>query len=320
MEYRQLGKAGIRLSALSLGSWLTFGDQVGFKEAKSLMHFAFDQGVNFFDNAEGYGHGQAEIIMGEALKSFRREDLVISTKLFWGGKGANDQGLSRKHLMEGTKNSLKRLQLDYVDLLYCHRPDPMTPIEETVRAMNDLIRGGYALYWGTSEWSAEQIDRAYTLAYQLNCIPPSMEQPCYNLFHRHRVEREYAPLYSRHGMGVTTWSPLSSGLLSGKYNFGMPGDARLTKYPQWRENDMEDRVEIVGALIPIAQELDCTLAQLAIAWCLKNPHVSSVILGATKEAQLSENLGATQVVGLLDDPILKRIDTIFAAAPHMTQA
>jgi voltage-dependent potassium channel beta subunit len=319
MEYRQLGKAGIRVSALSFGSWLTFGDQVGFKEAKSLMHFAFDQGVNFFDNAEGYGHGQAEIIMGEALRSFRREDLVISTKIFWGGKGVNDQGLSRKHLIEGTKNSLKRFQLEYVDLLYCHRPDPMTPIEETVRAMTDLIRGGYALYWGTSEWSAEQIDMAYTLAYQFNCIPPSMEQPRYNLFYRHRVEQEYAPLYSRHGMGVTTWSPLSSGLLSGKYNFGMPGDARLTKYPQWRENDMEDRLEIVGALIPLAQELDCTLAQLAIAWCLKNPHVSSVILGATKEAQLSENLGAIHVVGLLDESVLKRIDTIFAAAPHLAQ-
>jgi voltage-dependent potassium channel beta subunit len=320
MEYRQLGKAGIRLSALSFGSWLTFGDQVGFKEAKSLMHFAFDQGVNFFDNAEGYGHGQAEIIMGDALKSFRREDLVISTKIFWGGKGINDQGLSRKHLIEGTKNSLKRFQLDYVDLLYCHRPDPMTPIEETVCAMNDLIRGGYALYWGTSEWSAEQIDMAYKLSYQLHCIPPSMEQPRYNMFYRHRVEQEYVPLYSRHGMGITTWSPLSSGLLSGKYNFGLPSEARLTKYPQWRENDMEDRLEIVGALIPIAQELDCTLAQLAIAWCLKNPHVSSVILGATKEAQLSENLGAIHVVGLLDDNILKRIDTIFAAAPHLTQA
>ncbi len=317
MEYRQLGKAGIRVSALSFGSWLTFSDQVGFKEAKTLMHFAFDQGVNFFDNAEGYGHGQAEIIMGEALKSFRREDLVISTKLFWGGKGINDQGLSRKHLIEGTRNSLKRLQLDYVDLLFCHRPDPLTPIEETVRAMNAIVRSGQAIYWGTSEWSAEQIDSAYQLAYHLHCIPPSMEQPRYNLFHRYRVENEYAPLYSRHGMGLTTWSPLNSGLLSGKYNSGMPSDARLGRYPQWRENDMEDQLEVVRALVPIAQELDCSLSQLAIAWCLKNPHVSSVILGATKEAQLRENFGALGVAPLLDEPMLKRIDAVCSLLPSI---
>lgn len=294
MEYRKLGKAGIKISELSLGSWLTFGKTLGIKEAKECIYYAFDQGVNFFDNAEVYGNGEAEIIMGKAIKDFRREDLVISTKIFWSGQGVNHVGLSRKHLIEATKNSLKRLQLEYVDLLYCHRPDPDTPIEETVMAMDYLIRNGYAFYWGTSEWSAVEIDRAYQLAKELNCIPPSMEQPEYNLFHRKRVEKEYAPLYQKHGMGLTTWSPLAFGLLTGKYNNGIPVDSRLAKDPQWQKPDMQQTIEKVKKLVPISQEIGCSLAQLSLAWCLKNSNVSSVIIGASNLQQLKENLQTIQ--------------------------
>ena len=312
MEYRQLGKAGIKVSALSFGSWLTFGDQLGIKEAKNCMKYAHEHGVNFFDNAEVYSQGQAEIIMGEALKEFKREDVVVSTKIFWGGSGVNDIGLSRKHLIEGTKNSLKRLQLDYIDLLFCHRPDPDTHIEETVLTMDYLVRSGYAFYWGTSEWSAEQIDAAYQTARKLHCIQPTMEQPQYNLFHRHRVEEEYAPLFSKYGMGATTWSPLDKGVLSGKYNLNIPFRSRLAKQPQWRGQDMEQRVNKVKGLAPVAQTLNCTLAQLAIAWCLKNPNVSSVILGATKVKQLEENLKALDVLPRLDDGMMKTINVLMS--------
>lgn len=310
MQYRHLGRAGIKISALSFGSWLTFGDQLGVKEAKACMKYAYEKGVNFFDTAEVYAQGQAEIIMGEALKEFKREDLVISTKLFWGGNGPNDVGLSRKHLLEGTKNSLKRLQLDYVDLIYCHRPDPNTPIEETVWAMDYLVRAGYAFYWGTSEWSAEQINQAYEIAQQHQCIPPTMEQPQYNLFHRQRVEEEYAPLYSKYQLGTTIWSPLDKGVLSGKYNLGIPSHSRLDIQPQWRGQDLEKRIEKVKALVPIAENLGCSLAQLAIAWCLKNPNVSSVILGASKVTQLEENLKALEVVERIDEGIMKTIEVL----------
>jgi voltage-dependent potassium channel beta subunit len=310
MQYNKLGTAGIRLSEISFGSWITFGKQFGFNEAKTLMHTAFDHGVNFFDNAEAYAHGDAEVLMGKALMEFRREDLVISTKIFWGGNGPNDTGLSRKHLLEGTKNSLKRLQLDYVDLLFCHRPDPNTPIEETVLAMDYLVRQGYAFYWGTSEWSADQIESAFDLAEKLNCIKPSMEQPKYNLFFRDHLEKDYLPLFKKHGLGTTIWSPLASGILSGKYNQGIPNDSRLAKESWLVPDNFMSLIEKTKQLSQVANELGCTLSQLAIAWCLHNPHVSSVITGATKVEQLLENLGALDAKAKLTPDVMKQINRI----------
>lgn len=310
MQYNRLGKAGIKLSELSYGSWITFGKQIGINEIKDLMHAAFDQGVNFFDNAEGYAHGEAEILMGKVLQEFRREDLVVSTKIFWGGNGPNDTGLSRKHLLEGTKSSLKRLKLDYVDLIFCHRPDPHTPIEETVLAMDFLIRQGYALYWGTSEWSTDEIEYAFRIAEKLNCIQPTMEQPKYNLFERKRLENDYLKLFNKYGLGATTWSPLASGILSGKYNEGIPAESRLAKESWLVPNNFMNLIDMTRKLGKIADELTCTLSQLAIAWCLKNPHVSTVITGATQIGQLNENLGAIEVKDRLSPDVMQQISTI----------
>ncbi|OGT61502.1 MAG: alcohol dehydrogenase [Gammaproteobacteria bacterium RIFCSPHIGHO2_12_FULL_43_28] len=310
MQYKQLGKAGIRLSEIGYGSWITFGKQIGLQEVKALMHTAFDRGINFFDNAESYAHGEAEILMGRIIKDFRREDLVISTKIFWGGNGPNDTGLSRKHLIEGTKNSLRRLQIEYVDLLFCHRPDLHTPIEETVLAMDYLIRQGLALYWGTSEWSAKQIEAAYDMADELHCIKPSMEQPKYNLFFRDHLEKEYLNLFEKYGMGTTTWSPLASGILSGKYNQGIPSDSRLAKEAWLLPDNFMRLIEKTKQLQQLAEALDCTLSQLSIAWCLHNPHVSSVILGATKPEQLLENIGAIAVKAKLTSDVMKKINDI----------
>lgn len=310
MEYRHLGKAGIKVSALSFGSWITFGSSLNIAGAKQCIRVAYDHGVNFFDNAEAYAGGLSELLMGEIIKEYKREDLVISTKIFWGGNGPNDTGLSWKHLVEGTKNSLRRLKLDYVDLLYCHRPDPKTPIEETVRAMDVMIKQGLVFYWGTSEWSAADIDAAYQIAYKIHATPPSMEQPEYNLFQRTRVESEYAPLYEKYGMGTTTWSPLESGILSGKYNDGFPEGSRLFLHEELRSRLTEDKIANVKKLSKIAAELNCTLAQLAIAWCLKNPHVSSVITGATNPLQVKENMKAIQVKDLLTEEIMNRIEGV----------
>jgi len=310
MQYNKLGKAGLRISEISLGSWITFGKQIDITAVKSLMHTAFDHGVNFFDNAESYAHGEAEKLMGKALKEFRREDLVISTKIFWGGNGPNDTGLSRKHLLEGTKNSLRRLDLDYVDLLFCHRPDANTPIEETVLAMDYLVRSGYVLYWGTSEWSAEQIIAAYQTAERLNCIKPSMEQPKYNLFFKDHLEKDYLELFAKYGMGTTIWSPLASGILSGKYEHGIPRDSRLAKEPWLVPDNFMQLIEKTKQLTLIARELDCTLSQMAIAWCLTNPNVSSVITGATRAEQLLENLGAIDIKTKLTPEIMKHIKQI----------
>jgi voltage-dependent potassium channel beta subunit len=310
MQYNSLGKSGVKISELSFGSWITFGKQLGVKDARKMMHYAFEQGVNFFDNAEAYAHGDAEIIMGEILKDFRREALLISTKLFWGGNGPNDTGLSRKHLIEGTKNSLKRLQVDYVDLLFCHRPDPTTPIEETVLAMDYLVRSGYAFYWGTSEWNADQLTQAYKIATDLNCIPPTMEQPEYNMFHRMRVEKELAPLYEKQGLGTTIWSPLASGLLSGKYNKGIPADSRLAREAWLCKPDLDKRITCVKKLVPIAEQIGCTMPQLALAWCLKNPFVSTVIIGASCFEQLQENLDASQVKAKIDNKVMTDINKI----------
>lgn len=310
MEYRHLGKAGIKVSALSFGSWITFGSSLNIAGAKQCIRVAYDNGVNFFDNAEAYAGGLSELLMGEVIKEYKREELVISTKIFWGGNGPNDTGLSWKHLVEGTKNSLRRLNLEYVDLLYCHRPDAKTPIEETVRAMDVMIKQGLAFYWGTSEWSAADIDAAYQIAYKINATPPCMEQPEYNLFQRTRVESEYAPLYEKYGMGTTTWSPLESGILSGKYNNGFPEGSRLFLHEELRSRLTEDKIANVKNLSKVAADLNCTLAQLAIAWCLKNTNVSSVITGATNPLQVKENMKAIQVKDLLTEEIMNRIEGI----------
>lgn len=311
MQYNRLGRSGLKVSELSFGSWLTFGANLNLQGARNCMRRAFELGVNFFDNAEVYGKGKSEEIMGEILKDFRREDLVVSTKIFWGGPGPNDEGLNWKHLVEGTKNALKRLQLEYVDLLYCHRPDPNTPVEETVRAIDSLIKQGLAFYWGTSEWPAERIEEAFKIAKDLNCVPPVMEQPQYNLLHRTRVEKEYAVLYEKYGLGLTIWSPLASGLLTGKYNQGFPKASRLAQHEWLRERFTADLTSKVQALQPIAEQLECSMAQLSIAWCLKNPHVSTVILGATNVGQLEENIGALEVKAKLNSEIMAKIAQIF---------
>lgn len=312
MDYRKLGKWGIQVSELGLGSWITFGKSLDLAMCKEVMHRAFDAGVNFFDNAEVYADGASELLMGEVLKDFRREQLVVSTKIFWGGQGVNDIGLSWKHLVEGTKNSLKRLQLDYVDILYCHRPDPNTPVVETVRAMDQIIRSGLAFYWGTSEWPAILIEEAHQIAERNLCIPPVVEQPQYNLFHRLRVESEYAPLYKKYGMGITSWSPLDSGILTGKYNQGIPEGSRLAQHAWLRDHLSAFKIEKVQQLQQITQELDCTPAELSIAWCLKNPNVSSVILGVTNPSQLEQNLQAIHVKQKLTPDIVSKINAIFS--------
>ncbi|MFM7203555.1 MAG: potassium channel beta subunit family protein [Myxococcota bacterium] len=316
MKYRRLGSAGLKVSELSYGAWLTFGGELDVAAARRIMLAAFEAGVNFFDNAEAYANGQAEVVMGEALKELKRESLVISTKIFWGGSGPNDRGLSRKHVLEGTHKALKRLQTDYVDLLFCHRPDPETPIEETVRAMDHLIRQGKVLYWGTSEWSAEQLEEAYRLARELGCYAPSMEQPQYNLLHHKKVEQEYAPLYEKYGLGTTIWSPLASGLLSGKYNDGIPKGTRLDRVGWLRSILTPERLEAARGVTALAKELDCTPSQLSLAWCLKNPHVSTVILGASRLEQLEENLAAQGVVEKLDEGVMARLEALKALVPQ----
>jgi voltage-dependent potassium channel beta subunit len=319
MEYRRLGKAGIKLSALSLGAWVTYGGQVGEEVARSCMTAAYEAGVNFFDNAEAYAGGQAEVVMGNVIKQqrWRREDLVVSTKIFWGGAGPNDTGLSHKHIIEGVQNALRRLQMEYVDLVFCHRPDPNTPIEETVRAMDLVIKQGKAFYWGTSEWSAAEIMRADAIARQYGLTPPTMEQPQYNMFTRERVEAEYAPLYHELGYGTTTWSPLASGLLTGKYNNGIPQDSRAAlKGYEWLQHEITpERIEMVKRLQPLAAELGGSLAQLGLAWCLANPNVSSVISGASRAEQVRENMKALEMAPKLTPDVLKRIDEILGNKP-----
>ncbi len=321
MNYRRLGKAGIKVSELSLGAWVTYGGQVGEDGARECMTAAYEAGVNFFDNAEAYARGNAEVVMGNVIKKlgWRREKLVISTKLFWGGNGPNDSGLSHKHLIEGTNKALKRLQTDYIDLLFCHRPDPDTPIEETVRAMDVLIKQGKVFYWGTSEWSAADIVRADTIARQYGLTPPSMEQPQYHMFHRRRVEKEYAPLFKELGYGTTIWSPLASGLLTGKYNDGVPTDSRaaLQGYEWLKETVITpERVAKVKQLRPVAGDLGCSQAQLALAWCLKNPNVSTVITGASRAPQVHENMKALEVVPKLTAEVMGRIEAVLGDQPR----
>ncbi len=323
MQYRYLGNSGLKVSALSFGAWVTFGDQIGEEVATDLMTTAYDHGVNFFDNAEGYSAGKAETMMGNVIKKqgWKRSDLVVSTKIFWGGDGPNDKGLSRKHIIEGTKAALERLQMPYVDLVFCHRPDPHTPIEETVRAMNFLLDQGMAFYWGTSEWSAEQLRQAYEVARREHLVPPTMEQPQYNMFERARVETEYRPLYRDFKLGLTTWSPLYSGLLSGKYNDGIPEGSRITtKGYEWLRERFEGdeakaQLGAVRKLAAVAEDLGCTTAQLALAWCLKNPDVSTVITGASKAEQVTQNMEALEVVDKLTDDVMARIETVLDNKP-----
>jgi voltage-dependent potassium channel beta subunit len=323
MEYRFLGKSGLKISALSFGAWVTFSSQIGEDTAYECMTAAYEHGVNFFDNAEVYAEGKAEIMMGNVLKKtgWKRSDLVISTKLFWGGDGPNDNGLSRKHIMEGINNSLQRLQLDYVDLIFCHRPDLYTPMEEIVWSMNQLINQGKAFYWGTSEWNAQQITEAYGIARREHLIPPLMEQPEYNMFHRERVEREYEPLYKEFGLGTTIWSPLASGMLTGKYNQGIPKDSRLNvEGYDWLRKRFENeegkrKIEIVGQLMPIAADLGCSMAQMALAWCLKNPNVSTVITGASRREQVVENMKALEMVDKLTHEVMEKIESVLGNRP-----
>lgn len=339
MEYRHLGKTGLKVSALSLGAWVTYGGQVGLETAKECMQAAYDAGVNFFDNAEGYAAGEAEVVMGKVVKElgWRRSDVVITTKIFFGARqnpGINDRGLSRKHIIEGMNESLERLQMDYVDVVFCHRPDPVTPIEETVRAMNYLLDHGKAFYWGTSEWSAQQITEAYAVARRLDLVPPQVEQPQYNMLHRTRFESEYASLYNDPvGMGTTIWSPLASGLLTGKYTRdSFPADSRLGGSAQadWlRESlksgqgmnglemrDPERIYTIIDQLKPIAQELDASLAQLAIAWTLKNPNVSTVITGASRKQQVLENMKALPLSHKLTPEVMLKIEGVLKNKPQ----
>jgi voltage-dependent potassium channel beta subunit len=323
MEYRRLGKSGLKVSALSFGAWVTFGQQYGVDEALEIMAAAYDRGCNFFDNAEVYAKGQAETVMGEALQKagWRRDSYIVSSKVF-GGAVDNpspiQRGLSRKHVYEAAYQAIERLQCDYLDLYFCHRPDKDVPIEETVRAMTELIQRGDVLYWGTSEWSAQELMEAYAVARQYDLIPPTMEQPQYNMFHRYRVENEYDRLYHEDtiGLGTTIWSPLASGLLTGKYNNGIPEDSRANvKGYEWlkerfQSDEAKEQIAKVQKLAEIAGDLGVSMPKLALAWCLKNPNVSTVITGASKASQVVENFEAMEVVDMLTDDVMSAIEDV----------
>ena len=319
MNYRRLGASGLKVSELSFGSWVTYGNQLGNDLARECMAVAYDAGVNFFDNAEVYAKGQSESIMGGVFKKlgWRRSSYIVSTKFYWGlNDGPNEKNtLNRKYLMQAIDASLARLGLDYVDLVFCHRADPDTPIEETVHAMHDMIAAGKAMYWGTSEWSAAEIMAAWQIADRHHLYKPVMEQPQYNLLHRDRVETEYARLYADIGLGTTIWSPLASGLLTGKYNDGIPPGSRGTvKGYEWLAERLSNRTDIalVKRLVPIAADLGCTLAQMSLAWCLKNPRVSTVITGASRPAQVTENMKALDVAPKLTPEVMARIEAALA--------
>ncbi len=322
MEYRRMGKSGLKLSALSLGSWLTFGKQISDNTAKELMAIAYDHGVNFFDNAEIYAKGESERVMGRILKelSWPRDSYCVSSKAFFGkgGELPTQKGLHRKHLREACDEALQRLQADYLDLYFCHRPDKETPVEETVWTMNQLIQSGKVLYWGTSQWSAQEIMEAHLVARQHHLIGPVVEQPQYNMFYRDRMEKEYLRLFETVGLGTTIWSPLASGVLSGKYNEGMPAGTRLgMEGLDWLKEAAltEERIEKTRKLSSIASRLEISMPRLAIAWCLKNPNVSTVILGASKTAHLLENLKALNDQEKLNGDVMAEIDSILDNRP-----
>jgi voltage-dependent potassium channel beta subunit len=324
MEYRRLGKSGLKVSALSFGSWLTFGKQIGDDSAENLMKMAYDNGVNFFDNAEIYARGQSEIVMGSILKkmAWSRDSYTVSSKVFFGLGGdlaPTQKGLNRKHVVEACHQAMQRLQVDYLDLYFCHRPDKETPIEETVWTMHNLIQQGKILYWGTSEWSAQEIMEAHMVAQRYNLIGPVMEQPQYNMLVRDKVEVEYSQIYKTVGLGTTIWSPLASGILSGKYNDGFPEGTRLGMDGlEWLKDRTlaDENLKRVKALSVFAKEIGVPMAQLAIAWCLKNPNVSTVILGASKTAQLEQNLQAFKVLELLKDDVMDKIESILNNKPE----
>ncbi|MGN6151573.1 MAG: potassium channel beta subunit family protein [Lysobacteraceae bacterium] len=323
MDYRRLGKSGLKLSELSFGSWVTFGNQVQGKDALELMAMAYDAGINFFDNAEIYESGRAEVVMGEALRKlgWGRDTYLVSSKVFRGGEKPTQNGLSRKHVFDACHAALRRLQVDYLDLYYCHRPDVDTPIEETVRAMHDLVAQGKVMYWGTSEWSAQQLTEAWAVAKELRITPPQMEQPQYNLFERQKVEADYAPLYDLMGLGTTIWSPLKGGVLTGKYNAGIPADSRMTLpgyewlKAQWDSEAGRQQIGKVRALSTLADEVGMPVHHLAILWCLSNPRVSSVILGASRPAQLADNLKALESKHKLTPEVIARIEAIMDNTP-----
>jgi voltage-dependent potassium channel beta subunit len=327
MEYRRLGKSGIRVSALSFGAWVTFGNQVKVDDAVDMMRTAYDAGVNFFDNAEIYGRGKAELVMGEALKKlgWRRDSYLISSKVIWGSirePKPTQYGLHRKHVFEACDQALERLDVDYLDFYLCHRPDPNVPMEEVVRAMTDLIQMGKVFYWGTSEWSAQQIMEAHSVARQYNLMPATMEQPEYNMFQRRRIEVDYARLYETIGLGTTIWSPLASGILTGKYNEGIPKDTRVNlKGYGWLKEIFESekgkrRIEKARQLTKVADDLGTSLAKLSLAWCLKNPNVSTVITGASRVEQVQENMQALEVVPQLTDDVMQTIENILDNKPE----
>ena len=315
MEYRRLGKSGLQVSAISFGSWLTFGKQIADNVAEECMKLAYDNGVNFFDNAEVYAKGQSEIVMGNILAKMKwpRDTYTVSSKVYWGGDIPNQKGLSRKHIVEACNASLKRMQVDYFDLYFCHRPDLDTPVEESVWTMHNLIQQGKILYWGTSEWTAQEIQEAITVARQNNLIPPVVEQPQYNMFNRRKLEVEYYKLLRDHGMGTTIWSPLASGLLTGKYNDGFPKDTRLSmEGMDWLKDKTlsESRIAKVQQLSALATELNTTITNMAIAWCLKNEYVSTVITGASRIDHLKENLKALEATELLTPEVMEKIEEI----------
>lgn len=322
MEYRRLGKSGLKVSAFSFGSWVTFAKQVDIAPAKDLMQAAYDAGINFFDNAEGYEQGKSELVMGQAIEElgWSRDSFIVSSKVFWGGQKPTQRGLSAKHVTDAAHAALKRLRVDYLDLYFCHRPDIETPIEETVRAMHTLILQGKVLYWGTSEWSAQQITEAHMVARRDCLTPPTMEQPQYNLFERQKVEADYLPVYDM-GLGTTIWSPLASGLLTGKYNEGIPQDSRanLPGYEWIRERltsaDGRDKLEKVKALAQLAGRVGMPVHHLALLWCLQNPHVSTVILGASRLEQLTDNLASLDAGHLMTPEVMAEIEAIVANKP-----
>lgn len=325
MEYRRMGKSGLQLSVLSLGSWVTFGKQVDDFYSDKLMSVAYENGINFFDNAEVYGHGEAELMMGRVLKAkqWERSSYIISSKVYFGTHGSkynkpNQMGLSRKHIVEACNEALQRFQTDYLDLYYCHRPDKNVPMEEVVRTMNTLIQQGKILYWGTSEWSAAEIMEAHAAAKQLGLEGPCVEQPQYNMFERRKIESEFTTIFDNIGMGTTTWSPLASGLLTGKYNEEIPENSRLgfNEFNWLKEETLsESRINKVKKLMTVAERLDTSMANLALAWVIKNPRVTSAIIGVTKEAQLLENLKAIEIYPLLTEEIMLEIDTILENKP-----
>ena len=324
MEYRRMGKSGLKLSALSFGSWVTFGSQIQDDTSERLMQMAYENGINFFDNAEAYASGKSEEVMGAILKkmNWNRSTFVVSSKVFWGGDKPNQKGLMRKHVVEACHAALNRLQVEYLDLFYCHRPDEETPIAETVWTMHNLIQQGKILYWGTSEWNAQQITEAHLVAEKYNLIGPSVEQPQYNLLERRKLEKEYLPLFENYGMGTTIWSPLASGVLTGKYLNGIPKGSRMEiESLSWIKDKVwsPDNQEKVKQLNALAQELDVSLTNLSIAWCLKNPNVSSVILGATKTDQLEENLKSLDVLPLLTEEVMAYIDDVMKNKPHLVK-